>query len=139
MMAYCQEVSKLEDKFDSLEFAHVLRGRNEAADELAKLGSSRATVPPSVFLQELHKSTIRKKPVKATTASKDARGIENGNDPKSTEVMVIHSDWRTPFIDYLANKVLPDDKAEAKRLKRRALFYQLVDGELYRRRPQAYI
>ena len=63
MVAYYQEVRKLENKFDGLEFAHELRGRNEAVDELAKLGSSRSPVPPGVFLQELHdQPSKRKKP-----------------------------------------------------------------------------
>ena len=39
MAAYCQEVRKLEGKFDGLELRHVLRQDNEAADELAKMGS----------------------------------------------------------------------------------------------------
>ena len=63
----------------------------------------------------------------------DARSIKNGNDPESTVVMVIDLDWRTPLTNYLANKVLPDDKVEAERFKIRALSYQLVDGKLYRR------
>ena len=41
MEAYCQEVRKLEDKFDGLELHHVLRRDNEAAAALAKRGSER--------------------------------------------------------------------------------------------------
>jgi ribonuclease HI len=40
MMMYCQELHKLENNFDGLEYHHVLCERNEVADELAKLGSS---------------------------------------------------------------------------------------------------
>jgi hypothetical protein len=48
---------KLEDKFEGLEFHHVERDRNAAADALSKLGSSRTQVPPRVFVQEvLHPS-----------------------------------------------------------------------------------
>jgi hypothetical protein len=49
MEAYCQEVRRLEDKFHGLELNHIARRYNEAADELAKIASSRATVPPDVF------------------------------------------------------------------------------------------
>ncbi|GJN40022.1 hypothetical protein PR202_gb29184 [Eleusine coracana subsp. coracana] len=45
MSAYCQELQKLEDKFDGLKFTHVLRDNNQAADELAKIGSSRIISP----------------------------------------------------------------------------------------------
>jgi hypothetical protein len=39
-MLYCQELYKLENNFDDLEYLHILWGKNEIADELAKLGSS---------------------------------------------------------------------------------------------------
>jgi hypothetical protein len=40
MLLYCQELCKLENNFDDLEYLHILRGYNEVTDELAKLGSS---------------------------------------------------------------------------------------------------
>jgi ribonuclease HI len=42
MGKYCVAVQKLEDKFEGLEFHHVERDLNAAADALLKLGSSRA-------------------------------------------------------------------------------------------------
>jgi ribonuclease HI len=48
MLLYCQELCKLENNFNSLEYMHILRGKNKIADELAKLGSSRAMVPTGV-------------------------------------------------------------------------------------------
>jgi hypothetical protein len=53
MNKYCATVRKLEDKFKGLEFHHVERDHNAAADTLSKLGSSRAQVPPGVFVQEI--------------------------------------------------------------------------------------
>jgi ribonuclease HI len=44
MVAYCQEVRKLQDKFDGPEVNHIPRWLNEAADELAKMASSREPV-----------------------------------------------------------------------------------------------
>jgi ribonuclease HI len=41
MGKYCTAIQKLEDKFEGLEFHHVERDRNAAADALSKLGSSR--------------------------------------------------------------------------------------------------
>jgi ribonuclease HI len=54
MDAYCLEVWKLENKFYSLEFHHIIRDKNVAADVLSKLGSTRAQVPAGVFVHELH-------------------------------------------------------------------------------------
>jgi ribonuclease HI len=58
MGKYCTAVRKLEDKFEGLEFHHVERDRNTAADALSKLGSSRTQVPPRVFVQEVPHPSI---------------------------------------------------------------------------------
>jgi ribonuclease HI len=58
MEAYCNEVRRLEDKFHGLELNHVARRYNEAADELAKVTSNRATVPPDVFSRDLHRPFV---------------------------------------------------------------------------------
>jgi hypothetical protein len=58
MNAYCLKVHKLENKFYGLEFHHVVRDNNVAADVLSKLGSTRAQVPVGVFVHELHAPSI---------------------------------------------------------------------------------
>jgi ribonuclease HI len=58
MGKYCTTVRKFEDKFDGLEFHHVERHHNAATDALLKLGSSRAQVPPGVFVQEVSRPSI---------------------------------------------------------------------------------
>jgi hypothetical protein len=58
MGKYCTAAQKLEDKFEGLEFHHVERDRNAAADALSKLGSSQAQVPPGVFVQEVSRPSI---------------------------------------------------------------------------------
>jgi ribonuclease HI len=49
MTMYYQELRKLENNFDGLQFLHILRGKSEITDELAKLSSSQAMVPTGVF------------------------------------------------------------------------------------------
>jgi hypothetical protein len=56
--AYCEEVWCLEDKFHGLELNHIARRYNEATDELAKIASSRTTVPPDVFTKDLHQPSV---------------------------------------------------------------------------------
>ena len=51
MLAYCQEVRKLEGTFDGLELTHVLRNDNNEANELAKMGSRWAPVLTGVFVR----------------------------------------------------------------------------------------
>ncbi|XP_066374678.1 uncharacterized protein [Miscanthus floridulus] len=68
MSAYCQEVHRLEDKFDGLELNHILRHLNEAANDLAKAASNREPVPMGVFASDQHKPSVRHK------------GLEQGRD-----------------------------------------------------------
>jgi hypothetical protein len=58
MEAYCKEVWRLEDQFHGLELNHITRRYNEAADELAKIASSRTTVPPDVFSRDIHEPSV---------------------------------------------------------------------------------
>jgi hypothetical protein len=51
MDAYCAEIHKLEGHFEGIEFQHVPRNNNVAANVLSKLGSRRALVPAGVFVQ----------------------------------------------------------------------------------------
>jgi ornithine carbamoyltransferase len=112
MEAYCLEVRKLENKFNGLEFHHVVRDNNVAADILSKLGSTRAQVAAGVFVHELHVPSIP--------------------EPASQEVMMINVDWRQPFIDYLSEQKVPSDKNLVEQLIRRAKSYVLVEDKLYR-------
>ena len=59
MEAYCQEVRRLEDKFNGLELNHIPRHLNEAADALAKAVSGREPVPVGVFASDQHKPSVR--------------------------------------------------------------------------------
>jgi len=56
--AYCKEVCRLEDKFHGLELVHIARRYNKVADELAKITSTRGTVPPDAFSRDLREPSI---------------------------------------------------------------------------------
>ena len=58
MDAYVEEIRKLK-KFSGLEIHHVDRDNNVGADVLSKLGSTRAAVPPGVFVHELHHPSVK--------------------------------------------------------------------------------
>jgi hypothetical protein len=85
MDAYCLEVCKLENKFDGLKFYHVIRDKNVVAVVLSMLGSTRAQVPISVFVHELHAPSISE-PAPTTT--------ELVPQQPGQEVMMIDVDWR---------------------------------------------
>jgi hypothetical protein len=93
---------------------HILRGKNEVADELAKLNSSRAMVPTRVFLQELYEPSISKAIAKATKAVESSQEtlLQSESITESHDVMEIHFDWRTPFMIYFRIGGLPEDKVD---------------------------
>jgi len=107
MEAYCKEVRQLEDKFHGLELVHIARRYNEATNELAKIASTRGTVPPDAFSRDLHKPSIDlgSGADVETTALQQTDAIEALL--AAAEVMEAEQrpgrpfNWRTPFLDCL--------------------------------------
>ena len=104
MEAYCQEVRKLEHKFDGLELRHVPRRHNEVADALAKMGSLREAVPTGVFADDQYKPSVRPSgnpvsdsgaPELAETPATDPPDAP-ADDPSGPEVMEIEEDAVDP-------------------------------------------
>jgi transposase InsO family protein len=119
MGKYCTAIRKLEDKFEGLEFHHVERDRNAAADALSKLGSNRTQVPPGVFVQEVPRPSI---------SPDQAEECNVLSQPESDS-----NDWREPIIRYIKNEEEPDDKATTERITKQSAHYTLIGDALYRR------
>ena len=89
MDAYCTEIRKLEWKFYSIEYHHVVRDQNQLTDQLSKLGSSCAMILPRVFIQDLLVPSIKE--------DKEVQEIP----PAEQLVLAVPSlivDWREQFI-----------------------------------------
>jgi hypothetical protein len=126
MNAYCTEVRKLEAHFDGLEFHHVCRNNNVAADVLSKLGSKRALVPAGVFIQDLRKPSIR--------PLSDAETSQNDvSPPGSRDVLMVEAedDWHLDFIAYIIEKCVAKDKVKRVKIVRRRANYVVIGTELY--------
>ena len=85
MDAYVEQIRKLENKFSGLEIHHVDRDNNVEADVLSKLGSTRAVVPPGVFVHELHHPSVKVQSQQTT---------DEGAPATVREVLMIEEDWR---------------------------------------------
>ncbi|XP_020195169.1 uncharacterized protein [Aegilops tauschii subsp. strangulata] len=59
MARYCFLVEQLSGNFNDCEFLHVLHAENKAVDMLAKIGSSRQTIPSDVSLEHLRKPSVK--------------------------------------------------------------------------------
>jgi ribonuclease HI len=161
MEAYCDEVRCLEDKFYGLELNHVARRYNETADELDKIASGRTTVPPDVFSRDLHQPSVKTddtpKPKKAS-ALPEAPSVlpdvplAHPEAPSAPEGEALHveeeqngvtpnQNWQTPYLQYLHRGELPLDRAEARRLTRRAKSFVFLgdEKELYHRSPSGIL
>ena len=58
MAAYRNAILKMSARFEGLEFHHIARENNQAADVLARIGSKRDAVPPNIFLERLFKPSV---------------------------------------------------------------------------------
>ena len=94
--------------FYGIEYIHVVRDRNQAADALSKIGSSRAQIPQGVFVQDIDTPSVGmdlvSKPPNETLLVQDVTPTTSGND------------WRTPFVKYLSDGSGFQDKTENERL-----------------------
>jgi ribonuclease HI len=147
MEVYCDEVRRLEDKFYGLELNHVARRYNKTVDELAKIASGRTTVPPDVFSRDIHQPSVKiddtpepeeasaqpEEPLAAEGEALRVEGERNGVTP--------NPNWQAPYLEYLLRGELPLDKAEARRLARRAKSFVLLgdEKELYHRSPSGIL
>jgi len=143
MEAYCKVVHRLEDKFHGLELIHIARCYNGAADELAKIATTRGTVPPDAFSRDLHGPSVDLglRAGVETIAPHPTDAIDSVL--VAAEVMEVEQhpdrpfDWCTPFLDCLIRCELPEDRSEACCIARRAKSYVIYgeSNELYRRSP----
>ena len=58
MAAYRNAFLKMSARFKGLEFHHVVRENNQAADILARIGAKRDAVPPTYFWKRLFKPSV---------------------------------------------------------------------------------
>ncbi|XP_021986466.1 uncharacterized protein LOC110882870 [Helianthus annuus] len=114
MALYLNQAKTLLQNFYSYKVHHINRSENKPADALSKLAST--------SFQHL---------------AKDVR-IEVLSNPSVPlrEVSVIQlgtTSCMTPIIMYLQSGILPENKAEARKVQYKAEHYQMVDGILYRK------
>ncbi|KAL0854257.1 hypothetical protein Bca101_059409 [Brassica carinata] len=117
MIRYLAVGQRLLKKFRNSKLTQIPREQNSQADALANLGSALETKNQmSISLLVLQWiDTLEKSPSEAISA------VEEG------ETLM------TPIIRYLENDILPDDRNESRRIKKKAARYCFSQGVLYRR------
>ena len=107
----------MQKKFKSFDLQHIPRGGNTHADSLATLAISSAQNLPRVILVE---------------------DLSESPGEKRNMICVNHvrvgPNWMDPIIQFLSKDVLPEDKLEAEKIRRKALqFWLSEDQKLYKR------
>src|SRR3954471_22946799 len=107
MTTYCVPVIKLEKKFDGLELHHIPRAQYQAADDLAKLGSTRGQIPSGIYLEHLHSPTVREDPY----SEDDPSMLPDENIPDKEDILAVvdlvfdvdllNPEWTLPILKYL--------------------------------------
>ena len=144
MAAYRNAILKMSARFEGLEFHHVARDNNQAADVLAHIGAKRDAVPPNIFLERLFKPSVlweeesgNNNPEPTTPPNTEHSdtigGSANEITPSAHEIMAVIAPWTEPFLAYLTRKELPEDQNEARCIVRRSKAYKVHEGELYKK------
>ena len=108
-----------------MEINHIDCDNNVGDNVLSKLGSTRAAVPPGVFV---HHPSVKIQ--NQQTTDKEATATVR-------EVMMIEEDWRIQFIDFIKEFKVPPGveakSAQAARIIRQSKGFVLVGDNLYKR------
>jgi hypothetical protein len=147
MEAYCDKVRRLEDKFHGLELNHVAQRYNETADELTKIASGRMTVPPDVFSRDIYQPSVKIDDTPEPEETSSQPEVPSAAEGEALHVegeqggVAPNQNWQTSYLEYLLGGELPLDKAEARRLARRARSFVLLgdEKELYHRSPSGIL
>ncbi|XP_050242332.1 uncharacterized protein LOC126691322 [Quercus robur] len=113
MQKYLKLTRQLTQEFDTVEFVQIPRSQNMGADEVSKLASS----------EEGKTSTDM--------------AIEIQKHPSIEEVAVFSiqstDTWMTPIISFLQDGHLPQNTDEARKVKKRAARFTILNDVLYKR------
>ncbi|XP_074316396.1 uncharacterized protein LOC141652703 [Silene latifolia] len=135
MIAYLKIATEQKLKFRSFKITQVPRDQNVEADALATL---RATFQPAEL------SNI---PITHVLTSAIQKDLEQGHPEKEAHVRHVSRegvlvsggnqqgvpDWRTPYVEWLKDGRLPEDKKEAQSFRIRASRFVLIDNVLFRK------
>ncbi|GJX66934.1 reverse transcriptase domain-containing protein [Tanacetum coccineum] len=115
MVQYLEKVKTLASNFKEFSIKQVPRSKNKKADALSKITStSFAHLSKQVLMEELKEKSIHEKDVLTIVEEEEQT-------------------WMTPICEYLTNEILPEDKKKARVVRRKASWYTIINGTLYKK------
>ncbi|XP_065627776.1 uncharacterized protein LOC136066811 [Quercus suber] len=117
MQEYLSQVRRIQANFEFFKITHVPRSGNAHADSLATLATSSAqNLPRMIMVEDLGT------PTQGTTEMLQVNQISSARS------------WMDPIILFLEKDILPEDKSEAEKIRRKApRFWLSEDKKLYKR------
>nr|XP_023901139.1 uncharacterized protein LOC112012992 [Quercus suber] len=113
MQKYLKLTKHLTKEFEKVEFIQIPRSQNRAADEVSKIASSEGTESKTDLMMEIQKN------------------------PSIEEILTFavrsESSWMTPIMSFLQDGHLPQDADEARKIKKRAVRFTILNDALYKR------
>ncbi|XP_065632981.1 uncharacterized protein LOC112035103 [Quercus suber] len=113
MQKYLKLTNHLIKEFEKVEFAQISRSQNRATDEVSKIASSDEADSRIDLMMETQKN------------------------PSIEEVLTFavrgESSWMTPIMSFLQDGHLPQDADEARKIKKRAARFTILNDALYKR------
>nr|GEV34453.1 reverse transcriptase domain-containing protein [Tanacetum cinerariifolium] len=115
MIKYLEKGKSLISGFANFSISQVLRSKNKKADALSKIAStSFAHLSKLVLVEVLKEKSLQEREI-ATVVEEEG------------------TTWMTLIIEYFRDKILPDNRKEARKLRIKAKQYELLEGIPYRR------
>ncbi|GKV29297.1 hypothetical protein SLEP1_g38236 [Rubroshorea leprosula] len=115
MVKYVALVAELKCKFQKFCLSKIPRAENEQADSLSKFASDSSLSSRSVFVEVLDEPSFTK-----------PRVMEISTNPDTPS-------WTDLIVSFLRDGIVPEDRQEAMKLRKKTSRYTLVDGVLYKR------
>ncbi|XP_022040255.1 uncharacterized protein LOC110942798 [Helianthus annuus] len=114
MAQYIAKVKETAKAFKTFKLVYIPRGRNRKSDALSKLAS--------VAFNHLAREVKMEVLTSPSLGTEEVAAIENAQET-----------WMTPIVIFLKDGILPEGDWAARKVRVKALQYELIDGELYRR------
>ncbi|XP_074265133.1 uncharacterized protein LOC141587557 [Silene latifolia] len=133
MIAYLKIATERKSKFRTFKITQVPREQNVEADALATLGSTFQPAELSNIPITHVLLTIRgepdQKPMKEDVHMQCAQGART----LVSTVGPQDEDWRVPYLNWLRDGTLPEDRKEAQSFRIKASRYIMIDNILFRK------
>ncbi|XP_074318512.1 uncharacterized protein LOC141655325 [Silene latifolia] len=134
MIAYLKIATEQKSKFRTFKITQVPREQNVEADALATLGSTfqpaeLSNIPITHVLTPAIQGEPDQRPMKEDVHMQCAQGART----LVSAVGQQDADWRVPYLNWLRDGTLPEDRKEAQSFRIKASRYIMIDNILFRK------